>query len=132
LSQFFGCYFHQDWDLEAHDWEGVVRRSVAESGKSIAHSIAEKIMKLADRAESDDQLAEVVQGLGCYYCPDSRSGMRTWLRDLSAALETEAAGKCQVGNGSVAVFCDSLRFSALASCYAELYGRVRPEADIVH
>lgn len=93
LSQFFGCYFHQDWDFDDHSWEGVVRRFVAESGKSTAHSIAEKIMKLADSAESADQLAEAVRGFGCYYSPDSRSGMRTWLKDMSAALETEAAGK---------------------------------------
>lgn len=91
LSQFFGCYFHQDWDLDDHSWEGVVRRFVAESGKSTAHCIAEKIMKLADSAESDDQLAEAVQGFGCYYCPDSRLGMRTWLMGLIAALQTEAA-----------------------------------------
>ncbi len=24
MQQFFGGYFHQDWDLEADDWEGVV------------------------------------------------------------------------------------------------------------
>jgi hypothetical protein len=29
LYQFFAAYFHQDWDLEAEDWEGIVdsRRS---------------------------------------------------------------------------------------------------------
>lgn len=93
LSQFFGCYFHQDWDLDDHSWEGVVWRYVAESGRSTAHFIAEKIMKLANSAGADDELAEAVQGFGCYYCPDSRSGMRTWLRDLSAVLEIEAAGE---------------------------------------
>lgn len=24
LDQFFGAYFHQDWDLEAADWQGIV------------------------------------------------------------------------------------------------------------
>ena len=24
LYQFFAAYFHQDWDLEADDWEGIV------------------------------------------------------------------------------------------------------------
>lgn len=24
LVQFFGAYFHQDWDLEADDWQGIV------------------------------------------------------------------------------------------------------------
>lgn len=91
LSQFFGCYFHQDWDLDDNSWESVVRRFVAESGKNTAHSIAEQIMELADSAKSDDQLAEAIQGVGCYYRADSPSGMRTWLKNISAALETESA-----------------------------------------
>ncbi|SEH66650.1 hypothetical protein SAMN04489835_2644 [Mycolicibacterium rutilum] len=24
LAQFFGAYFHQDWDLEADDWQRIV------------------------------------------------------------------------------------------------------------
>jgi hypothetical protein len=93
LSQFFGCYFHEDWNLDDHSWEGVARRFLAESGQSAAHSVAEKITKLANRVKSDGQLAEIIQGFGCYYCPGSHSEMRAWLKDLSAALEMEQVGK---------------------------------------
>jgi hypothetical protein len=88
LSQFFGCYFHQDWNLDDHSWEGVVRRFVAESGESAASSVAEQITLLAEQKESDAKLAEAIESFGCYYCPGSVAGMRTWLRDLSAALKT--------------------------------------------
>jgi hypothetical protein len=35
-----------------------------------------------------------------------------------------------VGNGSVPVIRDALRFSVLATCYAELNDRFRPEAGL--
>ncbi|WP_036245829.1 contact-dependent growth inhibition system immunity protein [Massilia sp. BSC265] len=89
LSRFFGCYFHQDWNLDDHSWEDVVRRFVAESGQSAAHSLAGQITKLTESAESDADLAKAIESFGCYYCPSSHPEMRAWLKDLCAALDVQ-------------------------------------------
>jgi len=87
LSQFFGCYFHRDWNLDDHRWQDVARRFVAESGDSAASSVAAQITLLAEHEESDAKLAQAIASFGCDYWPGSVAEMRTWLRNLSAALK---------------------------------------------
>lgn len=88
LFEFFAGYFHQDWFLDDQSWGDVVRRFVAESGTNAAILVAEQITVLTDQEKTDTKLAEKVASFGCYYWPGSVAEMRTWLSDLSAALES--------------------------------------------
>lgn len=45
LHRFFAAYFHQDWDLEADDWEGIVDTYATD------HPSTELLRKLADEID---------------------------------------------------------------------------------
>ncbi|EJZ12030.1 contact-dependent growth inhibition system immunity protein [Mycolicibacterium vaccae] len=70
LGQFFGAYFHQDWDLEADDWKGLVDNYVignpgSESQRQIAQEIDDVRTALSETA-----LAQfLIRGVGVCYDP---------------------------------------------------------------
>lgn len=73
LDQFFGAYFHQDWDLEADDWQGIVDNYVAEDptpGPLLR--LAEEIDDLR-RSGNEAELKEfLVRQVGVDYGPARR------------------------------------------------------------
>jgi len=94
LGQFFGAYFHEDWDTEAPDWAGLVKHFVEDHPET--KSIAELAQLVDDYADNrDDETLDdlVLDELGCYYCPSSEGiTMRDWLHRVSDLLRTYAAG----------------------------------------
>jgi hypothetical protein len=92
LGQFFGAYFHQDWDLEADDWQGVVDMYVDDDPN------AEQLRTLAD--EIDDLRASrpepelhhfLLHTAGCYYYPGPVPH-RHWLGEVAHRLRLHADG----------------------------------------
>ncbi|TMS53651.1 contact-dependent growth inhibition system immunity protein [Mycobacterium sp. DBP42] len=91
LHRFFAAYFHQDWDLEADDWEGIVDTYATD------HPSAELLRKLADEI---DGLCEVrpeadleqflVYTVGVYYVPEPLT-YKAWLGQVANRLRERAA-----------------------------------------
>lgn len=91
LYQFFAAYFHQDWDLEADDWEGIV------DGYASDHPTAESLRILADEidslraARSEPNLEQfLVHTVGVEYCPEPET-YKEWLGQIADRLRQQAA-----------------------------------------
>jgi hypothetical protein len=89
LSQFFGCWFHQDCLEDAGSWQGVVRQFVAIEGAAAADSTAAAVLALAGSAKSDHELSVVLAQLGSFYIPER--GVQAWLMGLAQELQQLAA-----------------------------------------
>jgi hypothetical protein len=97
LDQFFGAYFHQDWDLEADDWEGVVDNYVK------ANPTADTLRKIAQEiddmrtARSEPELAQfLIRGVDVCYDPRPEAPFKEWLGQVAARLRkhtTEIDGR---------------------------------------
>ncbi len=87
LRQFLGGYFHQDWVVEHATWEEVVDDFIAESPR---HAVLESAAELRDllAAElSDDDLATVLERLGCSVDPLAlHLSTGEWLRHVLERL----------------------------------------------
>ena len=88
LLQFFGGYFHQDWDIEAATADGVLDIF------NRTHSLDQRL-RIADLIDTltaeihDDQLLEhtLFSELGCDYLPEADAmSVRSWLRYVSVRL----------------------------------------------
>ncbi|EJZ12027.1 contact-dependent growth inhibition system immunity protein [Mycolicibacterium vaccae] len=92
LEQFFGAYFHQDWDLEADDWQGIVDNyvnadPVAEPLRTMSREIDELC---ATRSEAD--LAQLLlREVGVCYDPRPEISFKPWLGQIAARLRQHAA-----------------------------------------
>jgi hypothetical protein len=91
LEQFLGAYFHQDWDLEADDWQGIVdnyvnANPVAESLRALAQEIDDV---RASRSEPD--LTQfLIRGVGICYDPRAEVTFEEWLAQIAARLRKHA------------------------------------------
>lgn len=90
LDQFFGAYFHQDWDLEADDWEGVV------NGYAARHPVADFLRTLADEIDrlSASRQEPVLKHflehtVGVDYLPDPLT-YKQWLGQIAERLRQRA------------------------------------------
>lgn len=91
LHQFFGAYFHQDWNLTASNPDEIVRLFI-DDGYSFNEviNLAEKIEKYA-ATKSDDSGDEegLLRELGCYYMPSADGiGTRSWLTHVAKLLRS--------------------------------------------
>lgn len=90
LYQFLAAYFHEDWDLEADDWEGVVDNYVNDDPVAEPlRTLAQEIDNLrATRAEAD--LSQfLVRTVGVCYVPDPLT-YSEWLGQVSERLRQHA------------------------------------------
>ena len=88
LVQFFGGYFHEDWDLEAATPVGVVAASVNANPKMKAE-VAAAIRSLLAELRTDSELGHALfHDFGCYYDPEA-DGLtaRAWLTAVTLQLE---------------------------------------------
>ena len=92
LYQFFAAYFHQDWDLEADDWEGIV------DGYAADHPAAQQLQMLAQEiddlraARSESELEQfLVDVVGVYYVPEPHIYC-VWLGQIAQRLRQRADG----------------------------------------
>jgi len=99
LRHFFGAYFHEDWVLEAADWQGVVDSYVQDEQPSadLLRSLTHEIDDLsAERAEPDMKRL-VTRTLGANYYPLPEFTYTEWLGQVAARLRQHAAA---IGGGA--------------------------------
>jgi hypothetical protein len=85
LQQFFGGYFHQDWTLEAEDWQGLAANFIAGADPSTLLNTCQELSRLLNEIVEDGELDDVLGGLGCCYRP-IEMGNRDWLRGVQKML----------------------------------------------
>lgn len=91
LYQFFAAYFHQDWDLEAEDWQGIVDNYVN------ADPVAEPLRMLAQEidgtraARSEADLSQfLLRKVGVCYDPRPEATFGEWLGQIAVRLRENA------------------------------------------
>jgi hypothetical protein len=92
LVQFLASYFHQDWDVDAADSDGVVRRFIRDATATSVTAIANALEGFLQRHETstDAELREeLFRNLGCYYVPVEDA--RDWLSDVLTLLRSAVA-----------------------------------------
>jgi hypothetical protein len=90
LEQFFGAWFHQDWQLDADSWQSVARQFAASDGSAVAVAAADSILALVQSEPSDTALAGTLSKLGCEYWPGAVQDLRPWLVALAHELRQVA------------------------------------------
>jgi hypothetical protein len=60
LGQFFGGYFHQDWKLDASDWQSVVQRFLQDSLPDEVRTVATQLGILLAKNLDEESLGDVV------------------------------------------------------------------------
>ncbi len=91
LRQFLGAYFHQDWDLEAADWQGVVDNYVNDDPVAgPLRTLAQEIDNLRTTRVETDLSQFLVRSVGVYYAPEPLT-YNEWLRQIANRLRQHAA-----------------------------------------
>lgn len=88
LKQFFGVYFHEDWNVEAKDPKEIVAMYVADITEDHRRTVGRAILEYTDHVADDAELEEkLFSELGCYYAPGA-DGLtaRDWLKMVAAQL----------------------------------------------
>lgn len=91
LRQFLGAYFHQDWDLEADDWQGVVDNYVNDDPVAEPlRTLAREIDNLRTARAETDLSQFLVRTVGVYYAPEPLT-YSEWLRQVANRIRQHAA-----------------------------------------
>jgi len=88
LRQFFGAYFHQDWECDASDTKSVVSEYMKTATARENRLLAEAALQYSAEFNNDGDLEEsLFTDLGCYYLP-SGDGLsaKPWLQDVANQL----------------------------------------------
>ncbi|AMO59075.1 contact-dependent growth inhibition system immunity protein [Mycolicibacterium smegmatis] len=92
LYQFLATNFHQDWDLEADDWEGIVDNYVNEDPVAEPlRTLAQEIDDLREARAEADLKQFLVRKVGVDYGPDPLT-YKEWLGQIADRLRDRAAG----------------------------------------
>jgi hypothetical protein len=89
LYQFFGGYFHEDWDLEAKDAEAVIHNYLNDEKPRIVKQVIDEISQLLEMNLDRSQLSDILaDDLRCSYDP-TFYGISDieWLRWVQATLK---------------------------------------------
>ncbi|BBZ34493.1 contact-dependent growth inhibition system immunity protein [Mycolicibacterium confluentis] len=92
LEQFFGGYFHQDWPLEADDWQEVVDQYSASPDRTSQqlHALAAQVDELL-RSFPASELATAIMDMGGFYDPRPDMTYSEWLGHVAERLRQHAA-----------------------------------------
>lgn len=92
LTHFFGAYFHEDWDLEADDWQGIVEGYVRDEQPSaeLLRQLAREIDSLNAGCTETEVKGLVTRVLGANYYPLPELSYREWLDQVAAQLRQHA------------------------------------------
>ena len=91
LYQFFAAYFHQDWDLEADDWEGIVDNYVnVDPVAGPLMTLAQEIDDLREARPEPDLEQFLVYTVGVYYAPQPLT-YKEWLGQIADRLRQHVA-----------------------------------------
>lgn len=94
LAQFFGAYFHQGWDVEAHDALGVIRNYLDDEPTSIVQQTIKEIEQLLTINLDEEQLKNLLESnLSCYYDPTVYGISHSdWLHWIQVSLKQGTSG----------------------------------------
>jgi hypothetical protein len=91
LHRFFAAYFHQDWDLEADDWEGIVDGYAADHpAAELLRRLAQEVDGLREARPEPDLEQFLVYTVGVYYEPKPLT-YKVWLGQIAERLREHAA-----------------------------------------
>lgn len=90
---FFGAYFHEDWVLEAADWQGVVDSYVQDEQPSteLLRTLSQEIDDLAGECTEPDAERLVTRTMGANYYPLPEITYKVWLGQVAARLRQHSA-----------------------------------------
>lgn len=98
LYQFFAAYFHQDWDLEADDWQGIVDNYVNDDPTARPlRTLAQEINDLRGARAEPDLEQFLVRTVGVYYAPQPLT-YKQWLGQVADRLRDQAV---VIENGTI-------------------------------
>ena len=93
LYQFLAAYFHQDWDLEADDWPGLVDNYVEDAPAArLLLRLASEIDTLRQSRDEPHLERFLVHTVGVYYAPEPPLTYTEWLGQVADRLRERAAG----------------------------------------
>ncbi|OBG12685.1 hypothetical protein A5765_14285 [Mycolicibacterium celeriflavum] len=91
LYQFLAAFFHQDWDLEAADWQGIVDNYInADPVAGPLRALAQDIDDLRQAHSETDLEQFLVYTVGMYYSP-APLPYKEWLGRVADRLRERAA-----------------------------------------
>jgi hypothetical protein len=88
LWQFFGCYFHQDWVIEAADDSGLVQLFLDSEPGDEADRVRAELDLLLAGPRTEAETGEILRHLGCDYDP-AQTGLSDsdWLQRVRTLLD---------------------------------------------
>ena len=93
LDEFFGTYFHQDWREDSPTALGIIERYLAEWPPEEIREAAKELDRLLVEAPTEDEFADKVRRLGCFYNPRADgSSYGEWLRQVYQLLASRGDG----------------------------------------
>ena len=89
LDQFFGGYFHEDWNLEAKDASAAVSHYLNDAPDPTVLKTIEELNQLLDMNLDEERLREImIYDLSCCYDPEFYGISQTdWLRWIQTSLK---------------------------------------------
>ncbi len=92
LQHFFRAYFHEDWDLEADDWQGLVDGYVRdeEPTSELLRLLAYEIDCWNEPRSEADMRSFVTHTLGANYYPLPEQSYEDWVKEVAARLRDHA------------------------------------------
>jgi hypothetical protein len=92
LCHFFGAYFHEDWVLEAADWQGIVDIYVRDEQPSaeLLRTLAQEIDYLKREHTEPDVRRLVTRTLGANFYPLPEFTYTEWLGQVAVRLRQHA------------------------------------------
>jgi hypothetical protein len=90
VRQFFGGYFHQDWDLEAEDWQEAVDEFSRGNKPAKLLAIAQEIDTLRNAYDEDELGTVMHRQAWCSYNPRPLT-FRAWMGQVADRLRHHAA-----------------------------------------
>ncbi|WP_127960489.1 contact-dependent growth inhibition system immunity protein [Serratia microhaemolytica] len=91
LEQLLGAYFHQDWDLDHPDADGVIKFYKQDVDSKTIFSLKQQVLHLIDSDNTDDDLQSLLfEKMGCcYYYPSEWGSSKEWLKHIIDVLDEE-------------------------------------------
>jgi hypothetical protein len=80
LVNFFGGYFHQDWDLDARNYDEVLEMFVKHNPSNEVANVVKELDALLAMGLSDLELRKALtEDLLCCYIPPCEEDLKKWL-----------------------------------------------------
>ncbi|WP_432799931.1 contact-dependent growth inhibition system immunity protein [Poriferisphaera sp. WC338] len=88
LQQFFGCYFHQDWDLSSSSDQEAIQQYLNDSDLHSIEKSAKELRSLIVRKITENQLDELITSTyKCSFDPNSNgSTYIEWITTMHATF----------------------------------------------